>query len=267
LRTAVLAITLLCVGPLAWIASIRSRIERQRTAIAAVQNLGGYVETDDSPLSRWLVVRALFGEGAFDIVDRVAFRADAQVAATDLSLLGAFSHLKRLYLADGTTDEGLHHVAALTSLEELVIAKSRITDSGIAQLALLESLTYLDIEQSCVTDAGLEHISRHANLQWLDVSGTKITDRGLKHLGSLSKLHSLYLRGTQISDQGIHHLLVFSALDELSLKDTNVSDQGIMQLEKAPTLTIVDLSGTSVTEYGAFKLKKALPKLRIIMQL
>eukprot|EP00759_Apiculatamorpha_spiralis_P017534 PhF_6_TR23743/c0_g1_i2/m.33162/K10280/FBXL14; F-box and leucine-rich repeat protein 14 len=105
----------------------------------------------------------------------------------------------------GLTDIGLSHIAKMTSLQELHLARNEtITCAGVIHVvSMLPALKNLDISNCIgVMDDALQHLGK--SLTCLNVGWTDITDEGLKHLLSLPSLSSLDVAGCKlISDEGV----------------------------------------------------------------
>ena len=205
LRTLLILVTLLCVA-LGWIVH---RGERQRRAVAGLEELGAAIEYEasDSPraerffgLSRWL---------PRDYFDDVAGVDSLGSSVTDagLSHIQGLTRLKRLSV-NGTqvTDAGLTHIRGLTRLEGLSLGGTQVTDAGLAHLQGLTQLKVLFLDGTQVTDAGLLHVRDLTRLGWLYLDSTQVTDAGLVHVRGLTRLEQLYLNNTQVTDAGVAKL-------------------------------------------------------------
>ncbi|HEV7222461.1 MAG TPA: leucine-rich repeat domain-containing protein [Pirellulales bacterium] len=134
LRTVLVLVTLLCIALGLWVVPA----ERQRRAVAAIQELDGrvsYVEADPASemfpltfLRRWLPP---------DYFNEIKYIALYRSKDTDAGLahLQGLTSLQRLYL-DNTqvTDAGLTHLHGLTSLQGLYLDNTQVTDAGLAAL-------------------------------------------------------------------------------------------------------------------------------------
>jgi|GEM_PF-3087527 len=107
-------------------------------------------------------------------------------------------------------DRGLGDLSGLTRLESLTVDLP-LTDEGMRHLAGLTSLRWLEVRNTNnrITDDGLACVSRMPGLTQLLVSGW-ITDRGLTHLEGLRSLYrvSLGSRPGAISNQAAAALKV-----------------------------------------------------------
>ena len=142
-------------------------IYRQYAAIRAFERAGGRIVTVKRRpdwLMKWAPAwllnsgpnetnprMRLFNEPFGAYADRSNSMSDA-----DLLNLGVLPALKVINLS-GTrvTDDGMHHITDVTSLEHLVIAHTQIGDAGLVRLKELRRLRSLRVTGSRVTDAGV----------------------------------------------------------------------------------------------------------------
>lgn len=164
---ALLALTTLMCLALGWFVN---KCERQRRAVAAIEELGGSVEFEEregepGALEAWL--RERLPRSYFDDVDAVTLSDDQ------------------------LTDSDLACVEDLSSLHELAMFSPQITDAGLQHIAGLTALQELDLSGTQITDVGLQHLPNLTSVQRLDLSETKMTEAGLQHLARLTALESL----------------------------------------------------------------------------
>ena len=79
------------------------------------------------------------------------------------NLKGEVFSLKELLLfgpTPGITDEGMKHVAEMTSLTLLSLDRAKVTDEGLIHLAHLVNLQELELTETQVTDAGVGRLRR-----------------------------------------------------------------------------------------------------------
>ncbi len=202
-------------------------------------------------------------------------------AATDevMATVERLPHLRRLYLdwtSNKVTDEGVKHLAGLTSLEELALDYTRVTDSGahfllnltslrslslnrtlvgdqaMSLIGKLFSLRELNLSETKVTDTGLNRLSDVLPcLTWFSVWGTGVTDTGMPCLARAEKLvDHLGLGELPITDEGLRHLRGLHALRDLRLCGTRITDSGLESLRELAALEVLYLSDTTVTDEG-----------------
>ena len=221
--------------------------QRERRAVAAIEDLGGSVQYDwqdddgngTAPGPKW--IRALAGDDFFADVAAVEFwRQDRQVADDDLLHLDldSFTKLKYFHIASGrVTDLGLVRLDAMTELESVWIAgvwpHDQITDASTAYLKRMHRLSYVRLASGQVTDAGAANLGQITTLKTLYLFCTKITDAGLRHIGRNTSLEKLTLCSTHITDEGLGHLCGMTSLHQLTLQMTQVTTAGVVGLQKA----------------------------------
>jgi hypothetical protein len=166
LRTLLVLVTMACAG-FGWLGvKVRAK-QREREAVKAIRELGGYWIYDyeweasssgtrpTPPGPAWL--RKLLGDDFFANVERVAF-------------------------------------------------KMQLTDSGLRHLAGANQLKWLALSHTEVTDAGLVHLKGLNRLETLFLSGTQVTDAGLVHLEGLHRLKGVSLANTRVTEAGVEQL-------------------------------------------------------------
>ena len=180
-------------------------------------------------------------------------------------------------------DELVAGLAALPSLETLILQTSELSDEGIAALgratglrtldlggagsaqalASLEPLTSLEslgLFGAALTDEALEHLPNPGGLRRMDLGFTGIGDRGLEHLGRCVELRSLGLWHTGVTDAGLVALARLKRLVALDLAGTEVGDAGVRSLRGHTSLRRLDLTKTRVTD-SSLAVLAALPAL------
>lgn len=188
-----------------WFAVRKQGVERQRVAVRAIEETGGFVVYDyqrdgaagwiANPRPRgpgWL--RAWLGDDFFSNVVAAHVKSDAE-----LEYLNEFPRLLELTSIRTTT------ISSGALVFEGWVARG-VTDEGLGRLAGLRQLRTLHLNGSQITDAGLQHLNRLPQLQLLDLSDTRITDAGLEHLRGLRPLERLNLTRTKVSDDGVKRL-------------------------------------------------------------
>lgn len=195
LRTLLLIIAVACVG-FALLGYQARLAQRQKEAIAAIWERGGYVrydyeyDSDDNridspalPAPAWLC--ELLGLDFFANVVEAGFWGPPDDA--ELKHLKTFRRLKWLNLdLVQITDARLVHLDGLNQLERLSLMRApgpeEVTDAGLMHLRGLKRLKDLDLTGTEVTDAGLPHLQGLCHLERLSLSGTKVTDHGCAEL-------------------------------------------------------------------------------------
>jgi len=188
LRTLLVVLTVLCLGPGGYVAYEQGKVRKQQGAVAAIERLGGYVFYDERPPRRLGLTRVILGDDTVGNVNGVDFNP----LKTENRKI---------------TDADLRHLRSFPLLDHLVLKNCRqITDGGLAELSGLPNLRYLYLNDTPVTDAGLVHLAGLGNLEELSLTHTQVTGPGLIHLSGLTKLDYLYLYSTHIPPDGVDEI-------------------------------------------------------------
>jgi hypothetical protein len=182
---------------------------------------------------------------------------------TDASLEGIaqFSRLERLDLRGTPVSDAGSGELALLPLRQLDLGE-RITDEGLHALRVVKTLEQLDLSQARVTRVGLSALSGIPGIHTL-LLGASITDADLAALARFKNLKRLDLTAARISDQGADNLTQMVQLEELALSKTRVTDQTLQKLSRLPRLRYLELSDTPVTLAGFGKLG-GFPSLQVL---
>ncbi len=165
----------------------------------------------------------------------------------------------------GITDDGLKHLAGITTLGALNVSKTSVTGSGFAHLRQLRNLKTIMLDGSAVTDKGFALISAFRGMERIQASSTKLTGQALKALAGLTKLKHLDLPKTAVDDAGLAHLRRLNNLEYLRLNNTKVTGSGVGSLRSLRSLRYLGLSGCPITPAGFRQLRtlKQLEKLSL----
>jgi hypothetical protein len=219
-------------GGFGWVVN-RARVQRE--AVAAIERAGGSVKYE------------------WDFADgHVISGGEPAWPKWLLKNLGPnyFAHIAVAELPRGATDEHLRPVAALKSLELLILRNSRITGSGLAPVAGLAELRNLQIYNSQIDAGGMQHLTRLSRLEQLLLWGTRFGDEELIHVKSLPSLKVLALGQTSVTDAGLAHLEGLSNLAHLSLRRTKITDAGLEHLKGLAHLSFLGLERTGISGAG-----------------
>jgi hypothetical protein len=232
---------------------------KQREAVAAVKEYGGFVRYDweldgngmpvpgATPRAPGWLRRAV-GE---DYLQRVAVvdmihatdrrgKADLTESESDalMTKLAAFPDLREVYLpGELATDRAMETIGGLTGLRTLMMWEARIT--GLSRLRRLRGLEALRVSDAGLRDDDLAYLAPLVKLEELDLGRNPVTDAGMSHLAGLKALRFLALHGTQVTDSGLKPLRSLSSLKEIWIAD-GVSEEGLARFRAAmPSLKTV----------------------------
>jgi hypothetical protein len=194
--------------------------------------------------------------------------------------LGEFGTLRALRLSgqnNMTTvdDDGMVHVAELTSLEVLAVDFLWVSEAGLAKLDKLSRLEELYMAQTTIgddamgllrqfpilkklrisrnqiSDTGLEMLGKNASLEELDLSeNSLVSDEGFQHLAGMVSLKKLNLWRVSITDAGLVHLAGMVKMEWLNLDNSPVTNDGLVHLAAMKKLEFLHLGSTQVTDEG-----------------
>jgi hypothetical protein len=128
-------LTIVCVGPGGYVAYEQKKAREQKTAVEAIERLGGRVSYQEDVPARSATMRWILGDETFGNVETVRFDKTL-VTDADLVHLAALPRLTSLTLSQtNITDRGLmQHVARIKTLEAVGLYDMQATDEGIDAL-------------------------------------------------------------------------------------------------------------------------------------
>ena len=135
LKTVLIVMVLLCLGPGGYVAYEQNKVRRQKAAVEAIEKLGGVVGYGRNVSTRSAMLRQILGDDTFAGVESVDFWNPSRVTDADVVHLAGLEHLKSLHLANTqVTDAGLVHLAGLKGLRHLSVDRTQVTAAGVADL-------------------------------------------------------------------------------------------------------------------------------------
>jgi hypothetical protein len=205
---------------------------RQRSAVAAILELGGQVSYDyqqsgaSAPAGpAWL--RKMIGDDCFQ-------------TATSVALLGpAFDESQKI-------EEALQAAAKLPQIESIAIHAAGLVDGHLEQLSEMRSLD-LGLSGPKVTSHGIEHLTQIPRLASLSLAAP-IDDAGLSSLAGLAELRRLELFGP-VTDAGMVHLDGLEHLEVLLCNNGRVSNE----LDNKTEFEFWDVAPKDTIEYFGTK--------------
>jgi hypothetical protein len=164
-----------------------------------------------------------------------------------LAHLAAAPSLKVMWLeTPRATEEGLHHLARIQSLERLCVPwLDQITDRSMAHLQSMPKLKALGVGDAWRADAGIAALATLANLEVLALKGgPALTDDGLKPLASMPKLRALQVYNSRITEKGLASLARCKMLDSIEIRSTvRIDEQAVARLRaELPKVQTLDIS-------------------------
>jgi hypothetical protein len=171
LRTLLICVTSLCIGPGGYIAYQQSLARNQQAAVRRIEQLGGTVTRSSrhSPSRRGRWLSLILGDDSSSSVTRVWLN-DTAVSDADLACVARLRNLETLDLGwTPITDAGLAHLHGLEHLEELSLDGTKVTDKGLVHLQSLQSLRKIWLEETRTTNVGrtqLQRVLPDAHIGW-----------------------------------------------------------------------------------------------------
>lgn len=205
LRGLLLVVTALAIS-LGWYAS---RVQSQRSAVAAIRARGGAV---------W-----------YDCEVNAAFFTDPQARPAEPR-----------WLIDLLGPDWFHQVAVV----DMNSSRGRgISDANLEPLTRLRGLKKVVLRDTReVTATGVQSLGRIPSLEWLYLNRPEVAAADLRPLRDLPRLSYLAI-STPLGDAGLREFAQFPALSELELDSTGITDDGLRQLKSLPTLQRLKLLG------------------------
>lgn len=176
LRTLLIIVTILAVGPGGWLIYEQNQARRQKESAAQLRKVGAEVYATP----RWLWT--LLEPDSPGTVVGVGLRY-RKFSDVDLIPLSSLAELIWLDLNDTPVgDNGLVHLAGLRRLKRLRLDETQVTDAGLCHLSGLKELEQLNLYKTQISDAGLANLAVLTNLEELNLQRTQVTDEGVANL-------------------------------------------------------------------------------------
>lgn len=219
-----------------------------------------------------------------------------------LAHLARLPRLRSLRPPYGLTAEGLDHIAACNSIEELWYDPAEVSD-GLTRLRGMKSLRILHLAVGSMVRASLDDSDLKGLLalqqvhmidssmssgiilsggwqdpEYIDLRHACLTDDGLAALLKVQSIRRLRLRSgceldrnlqpiKGITDHGIAQLAKLTRLEELDIQGPNLTLDSLTHIAKIKSLKRLRLfSAAALTSDASVKLKEALPGCYIYVQ-
>ena len=167
------------------------------------------------------------------------FRSSKHFNETFQSVL-ELKGLKELRVGSEATDETLHRLVEIPSLETLFLNNAQISSEGLASLQRCPSLKHLYLVRMNLPVSAFETLGEFEKLEGLSLIETNVTDADLAFLKTLPQLKQLYLDRTGVTETCIPQLDGLNHLERLSLKGTKIDPESMMVfIQNHPTCKIV----------------------------
>jgi hypothetical protein len=160
------------------------------------------------------------------------------------------------------SDEALHYLPALSSLEWLEIGHGNVTRSGMASLKNCPSLRRLYVHDIDLGGDALEWLASLTHLEALSLQRTGVDGAVLKNLKA-PDLAVLNLSGDKIANDDMGLIAEMKGLEVLALADTRITGDGIAKLEGMSSLNELNIMNDGVLD-GDLDHFLTMPNLRIV---
>ena len=154
-----------------------------------------------------------------------------RVQDKNLTGLTQLQSLKTLYAPRSIGDAGLQSIAAIASLEVLVLPDSTVTSAGIKSLAKLKNLYHLSINMKRLDDEAIASIAQLEGLRSIQLTETRLTGEGFSFLSRLKKLESISIDSKAITASGLLSLVNIESLQRVQLLKHELTLEDIARLQ------------------------------------
>ena len=157
--------------------------EKRQNAIELLKANHAHIEFGDDLAGSWWS-RGFLDDDLFRVVIHVTLLPDSPTPMDELlSELRNLPEIARLELIGSATDHGLHQVAQLQNLRQLLIFHCRgLTNEGFSRLGELKRLKYIMIDGLAIDDGVLVHLAEILALDAIRIEHTQISADGIANL-------------------------------------------------------------------------------------
>ncbi len=185
-------------------------------------------------------------------------RGDADLARLG-GLTGGQDAFSQMDLnGSSVTDEGVKHLAKLTTLESISLSGTKITNAGLSAIEGLPNITSINLAGCTVTLPMMQSLSKFEKLEVLSLESTKVGDNELPPLANMGLLKDLNLNYCAITDNGFKVLGTLKSLEVLKVAYTSINGSGMQFMKRKKTeagLRVLDAKKTRFGEQGLQFLK------------
>jgi Leucine-rich repeat (LRR) protein len=256
--------------PLAWLANIWNRVQRQREVVARIEASGGRV----------------FYNYQFGMGEEIGAPPDYSASKTSYETTDDGRNKRTRVSAAGTIveieqppgprpirwllgDDAFARVVAfevwdfdietfdpqlfreLPELKSITLIGPRLTDdhaTSAANVPQLRALCLAGNEQTTISRQAIESLAASPELRSLQLSNEWLTDDVAAGVGKLTQLHTLTIHSPHLTSTVFDHIRPLSNLQELSFfRAKGIDDRGTHHLRELKNLRGLSLHGTSVS--------------------
>ena len=278
LRTVLLGTVVLCL-PLGWLSIKLERTRRQRRAVIAITNAGGfvwYLAQDAAAASKGLTYDVLPYDSqrrdgnALDRLVEEATAGDVVAVSFDESEVAAWNFVGRgiqsptaaraeieidgQEVSSDSSDRWILH-GQLDRYGRNIIGERGGKELDWRDLQVLPALEVLSMGHQSIGSAEMEQISKLKQLRCLLIyNGRNVTDDELTHLSALIKLRVLVIDKSSVTDDGLRHLTPLTQLAVLELDHAPIRGDGLSYLADKSHLKLISLRFTPLEDAGLAQL-------------
>ena len=280
LRLFILAVSIICL----WLAWHGHRAQKQRDAVKAMREIGGWVGYDFQyadgkpiatnpgsfdPQAKSLIPQFLLDLLGYDFFHSVVdlnLIADPELnkvtyAASEWSEhLEGFPNLIKLSIKGKQVDDSaLTHIGDLNQLEILVLW-------GQDRVNLSNGLSIGSTTDSKFSHFGIQQLVNARKLRHLNIGYCLVNDEVLRHLATLPNLERLSAQGNRFTDAGVRYLLNNRKLTSLKIgsDENDITDESVPVLSGIPNLKTLWIQNSKISFEGAAEIGKQLPNCKLI---
>jgi hypothetical protein len=186
--------------------------------------------------------------------------SNTQVTDEGMEHIAKISSLRFLVLRDVSVgNRGMHYLAVLPELNDLVLGEADVTADGISELARLSSLRSLLVSTVHMTPQYADALSSLKQLTKLELGGCAVDAAVLAKLQHLTHLKDLRMINTVTSDSDLSALQGFASLERLVIWLANMTDAGLSNIGRCRHLLAVDLQCPRVSKAAMAGFKRTHP--------
>lgn len=190
--------------------------------------------------------------------------SNTQVTDEGMEHIAKISSLRFLVLRDVSVgNRGMHYLAVMPRLDDLVLGEADVTADGISELARLSSLRSLLVSTVHMTPQYADALSSLKQLTKLELGGCVVDAATLAKLQHLTHLKDLRIINTVTSDEDLSALQGFPRLERLVIWLANMTDAGLSNIGHCRRLLAVDLQCPQVSKAAIAGFKRTHPNCAI----
>lgn len=234
--------------------------EDEKKAIDELLALGCEIEADPAGHAKKVDLLGKVTEDHFKLLARLPELQILEAKGPEVkdAYLAHVKGLKKLRTIDfnqaDVGDEGLKHLVDLP-LQDINLMLTNVRDEGVKTLAAIKTIRNMRLIKTKVTDQGVAHLKDHPAIEFLDLQDVNTCgNASLETAATLPKLKKLRVYGPQFTDAGMEHVAKIKSLVELSMEQSGVGDAGFEKIAGLSELKKISMYGTQISDASLDKL-------------